>query len=137
MREYERLDRNETFDGVALLDVIEHFDKIGRRNCLKGINRILRNDGILLISTTNSLSRPFYWLWTIYRGLFLEGDFRNLEAIWYCGRDHKSILNPFSLKKVLSMCGFDVVKTRLDTYDNLPHWVEVIDKKILRKVGGG
>jgi ubiquinone/menaquinone biosynthesis C-methylase UbiE len=131
---------DKTVDKVSLLDVIEHFDKNGRIDCLNEVNRVLRDDGLLLISTPNSLCRPFYALWTIFRGLFLGGGFyhiRHFEAIWYCGRDHRSTLSPFSVRQIFPACGFDIVKTCVDTYDNLPYWVELFDNKILCRVWMG
>lgn len=126
--------KDQYFDELVLLDVIEHFDKEGRLKCLKELNRVLCKEGIIIISTPNSFSRPTYMLWTVFRGLFLNGGFRGLKANWFCGNDHCSVLNPLSVNKVFSKCGFRVEKNGLALMIISPNGWNQLKKKLLYKI---
>jgi SAM-dependent methyltransferase len=51
--------RDRTFEGVLLLDVMEHLHPDDIEVCLKEIKRVMRPGGRLLISTPNRLSGPW------------------------------------------------------------------------------
>jgi SAM-dependent methyltransferase len=59
--------KNRSFDKVCFLDVIEHLPQGTEVKALKEINRVLKNDGVLILSTPNNnlfckFTDPGYWV---------------------------------------------------------------------------
>lgn len=86
------LSRFETsyFDLVTMFDVIEHLPKNMKEGCLFGIERILKTDGKLAMSTPNN---SFFS--------------RMLDPAWYFGHRHYS---KDKIAKILSKAGFKIKK---------------------------
>lgn len=85
--------KNNYFNTVTILDVIEHIPKGSEYKCLKEINRVLKPNGYLIISTPHShllsiLLDPAYFL---------------------IGHRHYS---EKKLRKLLSMAGFKVFRVK-------------------------
>lgn len=58
--------KNQSFDVVTFLDVIEHVPAHSELTCLKEIHRVLKSNGILILSTNNNhplsvLFDPAFW----------------------------------------------------------------------------
>lgn len=77
---------NKVFDIITILDVLEHVEEV---STFKEIRRILRNDGIVLITVP-----AFSWLW----------------SKWDIVLHHKRRYSKNSLKKALESNGFEIIK---------------------------
>lgn len=75
---------SERFDLVSLFEVIEHMGEVQQRNLLAEANRILKPEGILLLSTPN----------------------KDAHGKRQMGIDHERELRPQELKQLLSEGGF-------------------------------
>lgn len=75
---------SERFDLVSLFEVIEHMGEIQQRNLLAEANRILKPEGILLLSTPN----------------------KDAHGKRQMGIDHERELRPQELKQLLAEGGF-------------------------------
>jgi ubiquinone/menaquinone biosynthesis C-methylase UbiE len=100
--------REETFDKVIMLDIVEHLSLDDLFIALRDVKRVLKNQGQVLIHTPNQwgdfLSAFYYKTLSIFRIPFRKQTV-NLEP---CSYDtlHVSVLNPISLKRILSSLGF-------------------------------
>jgi SAM-dependent methyltransferase len=92
---------DETFDVVVVLEVIEHFDRPDP--ILGEIRRVLRNEGILLISTPNGRSI------TAHTGKLLFAVQGQRWNAW--NLDHKVLYDPCKIREELIRSGFKVVAT--------------------------
>jgi 2-polyprenyl-3-methyl-5-hydroxy-6-metoxy-1,4-benzoquinol methylase len=89
---FDFFETNKTkYDIVLALDFIEHFEKNELLNLFAGINKILNENGILIIRTPNG------------QGLFPG---RNI----YGDLTHLTIFNPNSLTQILHFAGFYDIK---------------------------
>lgn len=92
--------RDEAFGAVLLFDVIEHLENYGLalRECL----RVLRPDGIVVVSTNNatSLARPLL----------------GTEWSWHKDPTHRQLFGPRTLTRALTTAAFRAVRVR--TYFN-------------------
>jgi len=102
--------KNETFDIVLMLDVLEHLNN--RKVILKKTHRILKRDGKLLLSVPNKNSS---WKKRLKKaGLF-----------YYTDPDHKIEYNKNEIKKELAEADFKIIKLMPVVYDT--PWVGLID----------
>ncbi len=76
------------FDMVTMFDVIEHVEKNTEINCLAEINRVLKSNGTLILSTPNN---KFFA--------------KILDPAWYFGHRHYSTAR---LQELLAQSGFRV-----------------------------
>lgn len=104
--------KDETFDAVLLIEVIEHvFDPI---SLLKDICRIMKPKGTLICTTPNAgvvLNRLYF----LFKGEFK--DFTARENVLNEGFPFTEHIRPFSprcLRKLLSECGFAI--------QSMDHW---------------
>jgi len=81
-------EKNNKFDMVVMFDVIEHIPKNTEFKALKEISRVLKKNGVLVLSTDFD-----WWLAKI------------LDPAWYFGHRHYS---EERLKKMLSKTGFKI-----------------------------
>ncbi|OGM08407.1 hypothetical protein A2W13_03800 [Candidatus Woesebacteria bacterium RBG_16_36_11] len=84
--------KSKTFDVITMWDVLEHFSDPIR--ALKKVKSLLKDDGVLALTTINinswfSKLLGLHWTWLIRIHL------------WY--------FNPETFKKMLEMCGFEVL----------------------------
>ena len=98
--------KNRSFDKVCFLDVIEHLPQGTEGNALKEINRVLKEDGVLILSTPNNnpfckFTDPGYWVLghrhyspDFIRGLLKKNDFE-IEHLEVNGRWIELITLPF------------------------------------------
>lgn len=80
-------------DFATMFDVIEHVPKGGEVNALNEINRVLRPNGVLLLSTPND-----------------NFVMNLLDPAWYLGHRHYKVNN---LKRVLKKSGFQVISSKI------------------------
>ncbi len=79
---------DDHFDVVTMFDVIEHIPRHTETQCLQEINRVLTNNGTLIISTPNS------YIWA-----------KLLDPAWYLGHRHYS---ETTFKSLMTDTGFQV-----------------------------
>jgi len=79
---------NETFDVITSLEVVEHMDSEKQKQILAEAGRVLKEDGLLIISTPNKVA---------------SGK-RAMSP------DHKNELSPDELRKSLDEAGFEIKK---------------------------
>ena len=94
------------FDVVTMFDVIEHTPKNSEADCLNEISRVLKEDGILVLSTPNNN--------------FVA---KVLDPAWYLGHRHYS---RGGLEKLLRESGF-----RVELVDSGGSFFEVISMLLL------
>lgn len=116
---------NDTIDGFLLCEVLEHF-AFDPMWCLIEINRVLRSEGVLLISVPNTTS----WF-SIYRALVglnpnrypyysskEENRFNSIHAREYCVEEIRIILNS---------AGFEILEITTMDYGICPPFIPLID----------
>jgi len=80
--------KDNTFDMVTMFDVLEHLPKNSEAKAFKEIKRVLKKNGLFVMST------PFnFWLSNI------------MDPAWYFGHRHYSVAQ---LEKMLKESGFEV-----------------------------
>ncbi|MBF0105637.1 MAG: class I SAM-dependent methyltransferase [Deltaproteobacteria bacterium] len=94
------------FDMVSSFNFFHHVHKVGFKPFLDEFNRILDNNGVLLI-VEPSLFYPLSWLMLLGRRVF--GNISGLVP------DERPI-NPFIMKKVVASAGFRLVTLRALTF---------------------
>ncbi|MBI3486285.1 class I SAM-dependent methyltransferase [Candidatus Daviesbacteria bacterium] len=101
--------KNQVFDFVSSLSVIEHLTQKEGRQFLKETRRVLRKNGIIFLITPNYNSPLRYLL----------GD----KWFAYSDPTHLYFYTPESLRNLLEKEGFMNIKTRVKTPYNLKnHW---------------
>lgn len=117
--EKEKLDiKDSSADVVLLLEVLEHFS-LDPMAVMAEINRILKKDGILIVSTPNAIS------WTALISLLLG---KNPIAEPYNGHDtnrHNRLYSPGEIIKLAEASGFTI--ENLITFN--------MDDSIIKKIG--
>lgn len=83
---------NQSFDIIVNCDVIEHI--FNKKKLVKEFNRILKPDGIVILSTPN----PFSIIHTIARTSLLHVGHKD---------DYEWLVSPFKLKKLFLQMGFE------------------------------
>lgn len=113
---------DETFDKVALIDVVEHLDQHDFNACLMEISRVLKTGGILLIETPNRLRRLIRW----WDRLVFQPQLLTLlspELPYYLRTMHVNEQSPFSLRRTLSQNGFRCkIRFWFPEIAGLPFW---------------
>lgn len=94
------------FDIVTIFDVIEHVEKNTEITCLAEINRVLKNNGTLILSTPNN-------------NFFAK----ILDPAWYLGHRHYS---QAKLQEILTNSGF-----RIDSVDYGGGFYELVSMILL------
>ncbi len=94
--------RNNSFDTVLLLDVLEHLNK--RQSVLKEIHRVLKKDGSLILSVPNKNTS---W----------KKQLRKAGLPSFSDPDHKVEYDKKSIKRELSKAHFKVIKMMPVIYD--------------------
>lgn len=108
--------KNEEFDLIIFTEIFEHLG-INPLHVLKEIRRILRPNGILILSTPN-----FYTLHKIIMLLFGRsfnnalGELKKVESTGYMG--HIREYSNREIEMILENCGFRIKKTHFKKYNN-------------------
>jgi len=100
---------NDYFDVVLSSQVIEHVHNPG--NYLHQINRVLKNDGKLIISTPNTINPRF--ILPMFSPNFLSNIMqKNNKTLssYEKSQDHIQAWDPMHFAKLLGSCGFQVEK---------------------------
>jgi glycosyltransferase involved in cell wall biosynthesis/predicted SAM-dependent methyltransferase len=113
--------KNEMFDYVFMIEVIEHMPKEVEAKAMSEIMRILKPKGKFVITTPNYLS-----LWPL-----IEYFWSKANPIDYMDQ-HINKKNPGSMKKSLVKAGFDVKVLR--TFFVLSPFIALLSPAIARKV---
>lgn len=96
------------FDAVICREVVEHMSKKEGINFIREINRVLKRNGVLLISTPNTIS---------LEGLIGLMANRFLGKKWEAwNSSHKYIYNTFEFKRVLKNTNFNVIQLKGEYY---------------------
>jgi 2-polyprenyl-3-methyl-5-hydroxy-6-metoxy-1,4-benzoquinol methylase len=67
------------FDAILCLGVLEYVESSELRDALHNLHRVLKPDGILILSLLNRNSP--YWVWTVHFYPYLQMIYRNVKAI--------------------------------------------------------
>lgn len=103
--------RDETFDSVLMLDLVEHLYPDQLLASLREVLRVLKPRGRLVVHTMPNadyyrIGYPLYRALARLAGRSLPRDPRRR---WYRGETHVNIQSPRSLRRALSEAGFPVV----------------------------
>ena len=128
--EFTALEINDKFDAVMMLHVLEHLKDPVKH--IKKINFVLRSDGILFLALPNIQSRS---------GLFKLGleklkiKKRNVAA-YYDTSHHLWYYTPFTIRKLLEMNGFEIIRIYSGDKINLKRgkFVNYLAEKIFSKI---
>ncbi len=88
--------RNNYFDVVTMLAVFEHIHPMKLKNVLSEIKRVLKKDGVLIITTPAPWSVPILWLFSKI-GLISKVEIE----------DHKPLSNPKKIINFLKNAGLE------------------------------
>jgi 2-polyprenyl-3-methyl-5-hydroxy-6-metoxy-1,4-benzoquinol methylase len=128
----QRVDQSGPFDVITLWDSIEHFpDPLGM---LKQINSYLQDDGLLMLNTPNEESLLRYLaktLYTVSSGLFTY-PVRKLYHTY-----HLYYFNLFSLKKLLSLGGFEILSVEKKRIPIVKARGSSLEKTLVRLLSNG
>jgi 2-polyprenyl-3-methyl-5-hydroxy-6-metoxy-1,4-benzoquinol methylase len=128
----QRVDQSGPFDVITLWDSIEHFpDPLGM---LKQINSYLQDDGLLMLNTPNEESLLRYLaktLYTVSGGLFTY-PVRKLYHTY-----HLYYFNLFSLKKLLSLGGFEILSVEKKRIPIVKARGSSLEKTLVRLLSNG
>jgi len=100
--------KDKSIDKVTMLDIVEHLFPDELEKTLKNINRIMKEDGLLIIHTMPN-GNYYKWGYPIYRkfmnvfGRDLPLDPRLRSEL---GETHVNIQTPTKLRAILKKCGF-------------------------------
>lgn len=109
-------DKDNLYDVIVAIDVLEHFRKDEVFIILKDIYKTLKDNGRLLLQVPNGYY-PFV-------GIYLHGDFT-----------HETIFTPESLRQVLQTVGFDSVLLKsCDTHKTKPYYKYLFWKMIKKSI---
>ncbi len=108
---------NNSFDKIVMSEVIEHVDN--EKAVLKEVNRVLKKDGILSMTTCN-LRHPFFWdpVNFILQRLFnthIKSGF--WAGIW---NQHDRLYKKESIEKIVKSSNFDIEQSESLTSWCLP-----------------
>jgi 2-polyprenyl-3-methyl-5-hydroxy-6-metoxy-1,4-benzoquinol methylase len=116
----------ETFDKVTLLDVVEHLDSFDLSACFEEIHRVLRKEGILLISTPNTFRKLVRW-WDRLSFRPEQLSLLSPKLVYYLHTMHVNEHNPISLKRILLKNGFrGKIKFWFPEVAYLPFWRTIV-----------
>lgn len=106
----EKFNSNRKFDIVYLFHVLEHFyDPIGT---IKRLRDLVKDDGVIVVEVPN--------IWKPFKSL--DGYFLRYP--------HLSYFSPKSLRRLLSMCGFELIELSIGTDDPYnPQWILAVTRK--------
>lgn len=100
--------RQETFDKVIMLDIVEHLSSDDLMICLRDVRRVLRKEGQVIIHTPNqwgdALFAFYFRILSILRPPSKKEIIRSDTHSY--GTLHVNVLNPVSLNKILGSVGF-------------------------------
>src|SRR5258708_813932 len=91
---------NNFFDTVVMLAVFEHIHSDRIKFVLKEINRVLKKDGVFIITTPAPWSDKLLWF-LAYIGLVSKIEIK----------DHKHALDPQKIKKILTHTSFSRIES--------------------------
>ena len=94
--------RNETFNFVICVDVIEHI--LEDHMVLQEIERVLKSNGLMIIATQNSNSLNYILEAPIQRYVFKNREWMGWDPT------HVRFYNPSNLFQMLKKCGFNIIK---------------------------
>lgn len=92
------------FNMILALEIVEHMDVASAKALLKNIKRLLKPDGVLLVSTPNRIS-PIGFKDYYIRELLLRGE---PWTAWH--PNHIHVYSSWELKRVLKQCGYAIEK---------------------------
>lgn len=109
---------SNTFDLVLFLEVIEHL-RINPITTLREIKRVLKPNGIMILSTPNLYALHTITRFITGRGLFdAYKEFDKLEKYGHMG--HSRLYHRKELKEFLTKTGFEVLESRYVFYGYSP-----------------
>ena len=120
---------SKTFDYVISMEVIEHVHNPG--NYLKGISRVLKNDGIL-IATLPNIIHPLYLARLIFRhnmGDYLKRHSEFILNSYDKTTHHINGWDPFHFTTLVSSLGFKVQNVRMVDGVPIPFVNKITGKK--------
>ena len=100
----------ESFDAITATEILEHLEKPAQ--FLKNCHELLKKDGILVISTPNSVS-PTNILINYIKS---NRDVQNEKKIFGVECDHLSEWSIRTLTRLMNHCGFKVLKFKYTKY---------------------
>ena len=100
--------KKESVDAVLLLEVLEHFS-IDPMNCMVEINRVLKKNGILILTTPNAISKKIISRVLAGRNPIPE-KFNGFNS-----DRHNRLYTPEEIKKLIKSSGLEVEKIK--TFD--------------------
>lgn len=111
--------RHNYFDVITMIEVIEHINR--PVNELKGIKKILKKNGLLIIQTANNDS--------------IEAKIKGKNWKYYYF-DHKCYFSRKTIRKALKTTGFKIIKEILDDISWFVRMKSIIkyEKKVLRNL---
>lgn len=99
------------FNMILALEIVEHMDVDSAKTLLKDIRKLLKPEGVLLVSTPNKMS-PVGFKDYYIRELFLR---REHWTAWH--PNHLHVYNSWEIKGVLKECGYAVERLTGYWYD--------------------
>ena len=100
------------FDAITFTEVIEHLED--HRKILKEIHRVLKNDGILVVSTPNILNMKSRMRFLLVGFYNLFGPLHVKESALHHGGGHINPISYFYLSHSLLDAGFKDIKLIID-----------------------
>ena len=91
--------KKESFDKVVTLAVIEHMKPDMVRKLLKEVRRVLRKDGLLILTTPTPFSRPILEFMAFRLGIISKIEIR----------DHKKYYGYTDMQQLAAKTGFSMV----------------------------
>jgi 2-polyprenyl-3-methyl-5-hydroxy-6-metoxy-1,4-benzoquinol methylase len=95
--------RQEAFDKISCMELIEHLEPARLDVCLREVVRILKRGGVLLITTPNAWS-------TVLHGIAMVANKLGIRNTWMSRDDpyHSNIQNPWTVRTMLKRHGLVV-----------------------------
>lgn len=118
---------DSSVDLVVLDDVLEHLEDTDK--CMQEINRVLRGDGLLLLSTPNLAA----WFNRILLLLGAQPIFSEVSFLKVFGRPGKDIVGHLrlfttrALVEFLEFHGFEIVSHKMSTFQPVPKLLHPLD----------
>lgn len=121
--------KDRSFDVVLALDILEHlFDPV---SLLKEANRVLRKDGILLISVPNASNIATRFLFLLKGDINDMADINDIRNPDFIFSEHIRFFSDNKIKKAIKSTGFEV---EIIQYYLQPYFVTNQKFNMLRKI---
>ena len=114
--------KDKSFDAILCLETIEHMPRQKRIEFLKELNRLLKDEGELVLSMPNILWEPVHWLVAIFGIHHSEGPHR--------------FLSRKKLKRLLKKTGFKIAKQKTTVIIPVgPRWLTRFGEELEKFMG--